>query len=90
MSDAKGSDEAEARRRARAAWPVRSHRLADEPPEDLSAQTTAAQRIAMMWPLALEAWRLSGRALPAYDRARIPARVFSPGEPRPEDDGFSR
>jgi hypothetical protein len=64
-----------ARAEARKSWPVRVYRLGDEPSEDLSAVTTAAQRLEMMWPLALDAWSLSGRAMPDYPRERTPVRV---------------
>lgn len=65
----------EARRAARSQWPVRKFRLADEPGPDLSATTTADQRLAMMWPLARDAWTLAGRTIPDYPRARMPVRV---------------
>jgi len=55
----------------RRAWPVRAYRLGAEPPDDLSASTTAAERLAMMWPLAMEAWELTGRPLPQYARSEI-------------------
>jgi hypothetical protein len=58
----------------RAAWPVRLHRLGQEPGEDLSATTTAEERLAMMWPLALEAFGLAG-PLPAYRREDAPVVV---------------
>jgi hypothetical protein len=76
--------DSETRRQARATWPVTVRRL-DESDDDLSDVTTAAERIAMMWPLAQEAWRLAGRPIPTYDRAHTPSRVFRPGEPRPDD-----
>ncbi len=76
--------DAENRRKARAAWPISVHRL-DENTEDISDVTTPAERIAMMWPLAQEAWRLAGRPIPEYDRAHTPCRAFRPGEPRPDD-----
>jgi hypothetical protein len=76
--------DAESRRKARAGWPVSVHRL-DENTDDISDVTTPAERIAMMWPLAQEAWRLAGRSIPDYDRAHTPCRVFRPGEPRPDD-----
>ncbi len=75
---------AEQRRRARAGWPVAVRRL-DESEEDISDVTTPSERIAMMWPLAQEAWRLAGRPLPTYDRAHTPSRLFRPGEPRSDD-----
>ncbi len=43
--------ESEAQRRAaRAAWPIARFTLGDESADDISAVTTAAERIAMMWP----------------------------------------
>ena len=65
------------------AWPVRSGRCAssgleDEPGPDLSATTTADERLAMMWPLARDAWALAGRAIPDYPRDRTPVRVIRP------------
>jgi len=65
---------------------VRRYTAGHEPSDDLSADTTPEERLAMMWPLAVEAWRLSGRPLPDYDRAHIPARLFQPGEPRADDE----
>jgi hypothetical protein len=62
------------RARARAGWPIRVRRLAEREADDLSALTTAAERLAMMWPLALEAYRLAGLPIPDYDRASTPAR----------------
>jgi hypothetical protein len=76
----------ERRRAARAHWPIARFPLGQEPPDDLSETTTPAQRVAMMWGLAEEAWRVAGRPLPTYDRTTLPARLFRPGEPRPDDD----
>ena len=80
------SEAAAQRRAARAAWPIACFALGDESADDISAVTTAAERIAMMWPLAEAAWKLAGRAMPTYDRQHIPARLFRPGTPRPADD----
>ena len=79
-------DAAALRGAARAQWLVRRFCLGEEPPDDLSDVTTAAERIAMMWPLAEEAWRVAGRELPVYDRHSIPARIFRPGERLPDED----
>jgi hypothetical protein len=79
-------DGAQRRRAARAQWPVRRFRLGEEPPDDLSDVTTAAERIAMMWPLAEEAWKIAGRPWPVYDRQSIPARLFRPGDTPADDD----
>jgi hypothetical protein len=56
----------------RHSWPVCSYSLGNEPPDDLSATTTPEERLAMMWPLALEAWELTGRPLPQYERRQTP------------------
>jgi len=78
MGDA-GKEAEEEARRARAAvrkdWPIRVYKLGEEPPEDLSATTTAAERLAMMWPLALQAWAFTGKPLPTYTRAETPIRI---------------
>ena len=76
----------ERRRAARATWPIARFRLGEEPPEDLSAVTTPAERIAMMWFLAEVAWKMAGRPWPRYDRRNIPARLFRPGTLPPDDD----
>lgn len=59
----------------RSQWPVNVYELGKEPDDDLSATTTPAQRLAMMWPLALEAWALMSKDLPDYDRANMPVVV---------------
>jgi hypothetical protein len=64
---------------------VRSFRLGEEPGDDLSDSTTVEERLSMMWPLAVEAWTLSGRTLPVYDRTSLPGRLFRRGEIPPED-----
>jgi len=68
-----------ARATARRSWPVRKFRLGAEPPDDLSAFTTPEERLAMMWPLALEAWELTGRPVPTYARNEAPVRCL-PGQ----------
>ena len=80
------SEAAAQRRAARAAWPIARFALGDESADDISDVTTAAERIAMVWPLAETAWNLAGRPLPTYDRKNIPSRVFRPGERPPPDD----
>jgi hypothetical protein len=68
----------EERAAARRTWPVRTFPLGAEPSEDLSRTSTAAERLAMMWPLALEAWSLTGRPLPEYRRSEAPVRRIPP------------
>lgn len=76
----------ERKRADRARWPIARFRLGEESGDDVSDVTTAADRIAMMWPLAESAWKLARRPLPAYDRRTIPARLFRAGNPPPDDE----
>jgi len=69
----------ERRRRARQAWPIRRFKLGEEPSEDLSETTTAAERLAMIWPLTLLSWRLAGRDIPDYERGEMPGRLLRCG-----------
>lgn len=62
-------------RDARRLWPIRAFKLGSEPPDDLSATTTPEERLAMMWPLALEAWALTGAPLPDYRRCEAPVTL---------------
>lgn len=75
MNRPAGSDEVE-RAARRGAFPVRIFRLGEEPGDDLRDVTTPEERIAMMWPLAVEAWRLSGRPMPDYARSETPVRLL--------------
>ena len=61
--------------------PIRVFRLGEEPGDDLSDCTTPEERIAMMWPLAVDAWTSAGRRLPGYSRDRKPGRIVR--TPRP-------
>lgn len=68
--------DADARRDARLRWPLAAFRLGEEPSDDLSDRTTPEERIAMMWSLAVDAWAVSGRALPQYTRDQMPGRLI--------------
>jgi hypothetical protein len=59
---------------------VRSYRLGDEPSDDLSGTSTPEERLAMMDPLALEAFDLSGRPVPTYRRSDAPVALRRLGE----------
>ena len=72
------NDDADARRRARQSWPIRRFELGAEPNDDISAETTMEERLAMMGELAIRAWTLSGRELPRYSRSAIPGRIIRP------------
>ncbi len=63
------------RAEARAAWPVRKTTLAEQgADEDLRASTTAEERVAMMWRLAVDAFG----EVPDYPRSEAPGRVIRP------------
>jgi hypothetical protein len=66
------ASERERRAANRRSWPVRKVRLGEEPGEYLSATTTPAERIGMMWRLAQDAWALSGRPISDYSREEMP------------------
>lgn len=67
-----------ARAAARGSWPIRRYELGEEPGDDLSATTTGAERIEMMWPLARDAWSFAGRSIPDYPRSQTPIHVIRP------------
>ena len=55
---------AAARRRARAARPVRIFEPGSEPSDGMSDRTAPEARLAVMQPLAVDAWATGGRPLP--------------------------
>jgi hypothetical protein len=55
--------------------PVRLVPRGQEGSDDLSATTTAAERLAMMRPLALAAWSVAGLPLPTYRRDEMPIKL---------------
>jgi hypothetical protein len=58
---------------------MRRFDLGREPGDDLSAETTASERLAMVWPLTVLSWRLAGRVIPSYERDEIPGRLVRTG-----------
>ncbi|MBK5255850.1 MAG: hypothetical protein JJE39_07445 [Vicinamibacteria bacterium] len=72
---------AEARRIRRASWPVRRFLLGSEPDETLMATTTVEERIAMMWPLAMDAFSLGPGTDESAPRGAWPVTVRNLGDP---------
>jgi len=66
------------RKAQRRSLPIRIYSLGQEPSDDLSSVTTPEQRIAMMWPLTIQAWTLARRPFPEYSRDATPLRVIRP------------
>jgi hypothetical protein len=58
-------------------WPVRVTRLADASQDDLSAYTTAVERVLMVAQLTAEAWALTGMLAPMYKRSQTPVALRS-------------
>jgi hypothetical protein len=86
---ADGTSGASARERAEArkTWQVRKMRLGEEGSDDLSATTSAAERLGMMWQLAKDAWAAAGRPIPDYPREEMPIakrRLHDPPADGPE------
>lgn len=73
-------DDPAERKRRRQSWPVKVTRLAASGSENLSATTTAEERLAMMWRLAQDAWALMPGGIPTYTRAETPVRVIRRGK----------
>lgn len=69
-----GRDDQLERAAERVNWPVRRHALGREP-GDAARLASATECIAMMWPLALEAWELAGLPVPDHGRADAPSRL---------------
>ena len=73
------SDDFAARAAARKGWPARRLSLEESgADDDLSASTSAAQRLEMMWALAMNAWALSGQPMPSYERSQMPGACRRP------------
>lgn len=56
----------------RSNWPVRIHALGQETCD--GEETTAEQRLSMMWELVTQAWGIAGKAIPTYSREETPVR----------------
>ena len=54
---------------------VRIYRLGEEPRDDLSATTTAEERLRILSDLSRRAWSLSGKPLPTHSRSQAPVRI---------------
>lgn len=59
----------------RETMPVRVYQLGNEPGNDLSGQTTAAERLRMVAELSERFWALTGSPIPSYSRAEMPGTV---------------
>jgi hypothetical protein len=54
---------------------MRRFELGHEPVRDPLDQSTIDQRIAMMWPLAREAWSVAGMPIANYERSNMPGAL---------------
>ncbi|HXC25206.1 MAG TPA: hypothetical protein VNU46_04765 [Gemmatimonadaceae bacterium] len=67
--------------RARTAMAIRIVPLGTASQDDLSASTTAAERLAMVLKLTHQGWALAQRTIPTYTRAEAPMSLV-PLDPR--------
>jgi hypothetical protein len=74
--DQGAKERAERRREHAAQWPVRRFDLGSEPIRDELDRSTVDERIAMMWPLAKEAWAVAGKPIATYERKNMPGTVL--------------
>jgi hypothetical protein len=63
---------AERRKQHASAWPLGRFDLGLEPSRDPLDRSTIDDRIALMWPLAKQAWSVAGLVIPRYDRRTMP------------------
>ncbi len=54
---------------------MRCFRLGEEPRDDLSLTTTAEERLEMVETLSVEAWALTGKPFPSYQRHETPVML---------------
>ena len=59
-------------RERRQDYPIRIYALDEHPGDDLSASTSAEERLAMVWELTVGAWEFAGLPLPDYLRDQAP------------------
>lgn len=57
---------------------LRVYRLGAEPGDDLSATTTPAERVALVWELSRRMWALTGQSTLAAPRDHLPIRITRP------------
>lgn len=73
--DSEAMERAERRRLQASQWPVRRYDLGREPLRDPLDRSTIDERIAMMWPLAKEAWSVAGKPIANYERKDMPGAL---------------
>ena len=61
-----------AARRTDPRWQIVRCSLGTPPACNVRDETTVDERLAMMWPLAREAWSVAGLPIPDYERASTP------------------
>jgi hypothetical protein len=70
------SDDREWRARARSQWPGELTTLEQQSDAALVLHGTPGERVAMVWRITLDAWAMSGRPMPEYERANMPGRLI--------------
>jgi hypothetical protein len=70
------AESSEAAKMARGQWLVRKGRLGDPELETQWPPTTPEERLAMVWPLTIQAWALRGEDVSKRPFARDVVRIF--------------
>jgi hypothetical protein len=73
-------DDREQRARARSRWPGELTTLEGQSDAALVLHGTPGERVAMVWRITLDAWAMSGRPMPEYERANMPGRLIRAGD----------
>jgi hypothetical protein len=60
MNTQPGDTSEEQRRAERSTWPVRMGRLGEPQMDEDWPRTTAEERLAMVWPMTVQAWAIQG------------------------------
>ena len=60
---------------SRSTMPVRRFRLGEEPADDITATTSASERVEMVVALSRRMLELTGVPVPAYSRDQMPVKV---------------
>ena len=62
----------------RAKWPGGLTTLEEQTDAAVISHGSPGDRVAMLWRLSLDAWAMSGRSMPTYERAEMPGRLVRP------------
>ena len=68
------------RKEARKNWPVNAVPSKSDSEITLAKTTSSAERLAMMWQISQDAWALTGKGFPEYQRHNMPGKLITSDE----------